>query len=140
MFPQLRPAVPTYVYDTFYPKGWRKRQYDDLAAVLDDHPDSIDVALVDGNAVGWMSTGLHPDDNMGEIYVQAVDPQHQGRGIGKALMDQATQRTTQAGMDMMMVETGDDPGHQPARRASESEGFQRWPVARYFKSIAPPSP
>jgi acetyltransferase, GNAT family len=40
-----------------------------------------------------------------------------------------------SGMDMVMVETGGDPGHQPARDAYESAGFERWPVARYFKKL-----
>ena len=34
-----------------------------------------------------------------------------------------------------MIETGDVGGHAPARAAYESLGFQRWPVARYFKSL-----
>lgn len=40
-----------------------------------------------------------------------------------------------AGMRMVMVETGDDGGHTPARAAYESMGFERWPVARYFKGL-----
>jgi hypothetical protein len=39
-------------------------------------------------------------------------------------------------MRMVMVETGDDPGHMPARRAYEAVGFERWPVARYFKDLS----
>ena len=39
----------------------------------------------------------------------------------------------EAGMKIMMVETGDDPGHKPSRSAYESMGFTRWPVARYFR-------
>jgi hypothetical protein len=33
------------------------------------------------------------------------------------------------------VETGDDPGHAPARAAYERTGFERWPVARYFREL-----
>lgn len=39
-------------------------------------------------------------------------------------------------MHMMLVETGDDPGHEPARHLYERSGFERWPVARYFKAIS----
>jgi hypothetical protein len=39
-------------------------------------------------------------------------------------------------MTMVMVETGGDPGHAPARGAYEAAGFERWPVARYFKALA----
>jgi hypothetical protein len=36
-------------------------------------------------------------------------------------------------MTTVMVETGGDPGHAPARRTYESAGFRPFPVARYFK-------
>ena len=36
-----------------------------------------------------------------------------------------------------MVETGGDRGHAPARATYEGLGFRRWPVARYFKDLAP---
>jgi hypothetical protein len=39
-------------------------------------------------------------------------------------------------MTMVMVETGDDSGHAAARSAYESTGFERWPVARYFKDLS----
>lgn len=36
---------------------------------------------------------------------------------------------------MVMVETGGDAEHAPARAAYTSAGFQRWPVARYFRNL-----
>ena len=75
-------------------------------------------------------------DSMGEVYVPAVDPQHQGKGLGSALMQHLVERTRSHGMRMVMVETGGDPGHAPARELYETSGFERWPVARYFKDIS----
>ena len=75
---------------------------------------------------------------MGEVYVIAVDPDFQRQGIGRALMEHSQNRALDAGMAMMMVETGDDPGHAPARAAYEARGYQRWPVARYFKDLRRP--
>jgi GNAT superfamily N-acetyltransferase len=72
---------------------------------------------------------------MGEIYIMAVSPIRQRQGIGKALMSFAAQEIRKAGMTMVMVETGGDTGHAPARHAYESFGFKRWPVARYFKRL-----
>lgn len=134
VFPLTRTAVPAFVYDSFYPHGWEARQVADLATVLDDEPNNVDVAL-DGAVVGWVCTRLHPEDRMAEVYVLAVDPDHQRRGVGTALMDHALQRSRVAGMNMVMVETGDDPGHAPARVSYEAVGFERWPVARYFKRL-----
>ena len=40
-----------------------------------------------------------------------------------------------AGMSIVMVETGGDAGHAPARRSYEAAGFTLLPVARYFKAL-----
>lgn len=114
VFPMLKSAVPAFVYESFYPDGWRSRQSNDLGAILDGEPENIDVALVDKSPTGWVCTRLHPEDSMSEVYVH--------------------------GMQMVMVETGDDPGHSPARHLYEGSGFKRWPVARYFKEISGGTP
>ena len=72
---------------------------------------------------------------MGEVYVLAVDPQHQGKGLGRVLLQHSIERARSSGMRMIMVETGDDPGHAAARHLYERSEFERWPVARYFKEI-----
>ena len=136
VFPLLKSAVPAFVYESFYPDGWRSRQSNDHGAILDGEPENIDVALADKSPVGWVCTRLHPEDSMGEVYVLAVDPQHQGKGIGRALVQHSIERARVQGMRMVMVETGDDPGHSPARQFYEGSGFNRWPVARYFKEIS----
>ncbi|MBP2364603.1 GNAT family N-acetyltransferase [Pseudonocardia parietis] len=135
VFPRTREAVPRFVYDAFYPDGWEQRQLADLTAVLDGEPRNIDVALVTGVVAGWVCTRLHREDDMGEIYVLAVDPDHQRHGVGTALTARSFERVRAAGLRMVMVETGDDPGHAPARATYEAIGFERWPVARYFKDL-----
>jgi GNAT superfamily N-acetyltransferase len=136
VFPLTEDAVSPFVYRAFYPNGWRARQYADLAALLNEEPANVDVAFVDSRVAGWVCTRMHPDDNMGEVYVLAVEPELQRQGIGRALLDHSVQRSLLAGMTMIMVETGDDPGHEPARRTYEADGFERWPVARYFKDLS----
>jgi len=91
---------------------------------------------IEGRPVGWVCTRLHPEDRMGEVYIVVVDPDYQRRGIGRALMNHSMERARAAGMAMVMVETGGDLGHAPARATYEGLGFQRWPVARYFKDLA----
>lgn len=136
VFPLLEGAVPSFVYGAFYPQGWKRRQTDDLTAVLDGEPENIDVAVDETRAVGWVCTRLHPDDSMGEIYVLAVDPEYHQQGVGRALIEHSFARARAAGMTMIMAETGDDPGHEAARRTYESLGFERWPVARYFADLS----
>jgi GNAT superfamily N-acetyltransferase len=137
VFPALEQAVPRFVYECFWPQGWVIRQRADLAEVLDLEPANIDVAFEGERPVGWVCTRLHPADNMAEIYVLVVDPDFQRRGIGKALIEKSKERAVSAGMSMVMVETGDDPGHTPAREMYEAVGFERWPVARYFLNLNP---
>lgn len=132
VFEKLQPAVQDYVYANFYPKGWEVRQTDNIGAFLDEEGKQVWVAL-DGEALaGFVGIRVHSEDNMGEIYILAVDPDHQRKGIGQALMDVAFDQLRAKGMKMVMVETGDDPGHAPSRATYEKAGFKRWPVARYF--------
>ncbi|WP_081737784.1 GNAT family N-acetyltransferase [Arthrobacter sp. H41] len=121
------------MYESFYPQGWITRQVADLSRVLDDEPGSVQVALEDGQVIGWEAVRLHLQDRMGEVYVLAVDPDYQRRGVGTALMNHAFENIRAAGM--AMVETGDDPGHAASRASYEAAGFTRWPVARYFKDL-----
>jgi GNAT superfamily N-acetyltransferase len=135
VFAQLQRVVPGFVYDNFYPDGWEARQRSELRTVLDQASDKTTVARRNGELAGWISIRIHPADRMGEIYVLCVDPEHERQGVGGALMEHAHQEIRRAGMNMVMVETGDDPGHEAARSAYESAGYQRWPVARYFKAL-----
>ena len=85
--------------------------------------------------LGFAGTRLFPEDSMGELHIIAVDPAHQRRGIAKALMQTAFDDIRAAGMTMVMVETGGDPGHDASRATYEAAGFERWPVARYFRKL-----
>lgn len=51
------------------------------------------------------------------------------------LLDRAYARVNDAGLRMVMVERGDDPGHASARLTYEAAGFERWLVARYFTDL-----
>lgn len=72
---------------------------------------------------------------MGEIYMVAVDPDFQGRGIGSGLIEVALAWMKDAGISVAMVETGGEPGHERARYTYEKVGFELFPVARYFKKL-----
>jgi len=76
------------------------------------------VAEADGTAVGFVAVRLHPESGMGEIYMLAVDPDHQGGGVGTALTEFALERLKDDGMAVAMVETGATPG--TPRRATRT--------------------
>ena len=135
VFPKMRAAVQDFVYDAFYPEGWEARQTDDVTNLLRDEAVKTWVAVEGGAVIGYVGVRIHPEDSMGEIYIIAVDPLHQRRGISQALMEVGFAHMREAGMSMAMVETGGDPGHAPSRATYEAAGFERWPVARYFKKL-----
>ena len=135
VFEKTQLDVPRFVYDAFYPDGWEPRQKADVAALLDGEPQNIWLALVDGDLAGFVGVRIHEEDQMGEIYIIAVSPAHQRKGVGRRLMQFAERHIRGAGMKMIMVETIGDSGHAPARRAYEAFGFEPWPVARYFKRL-----
>lgn len=89
-------------------------------------PDSgweVHVAESGGVGVGFVSLRLDDDTRVGEIGLNAVHPEHAGRGIGTAMYEFALARMREAGMRAATVGTGGDPSHAPARRAYQKAGF-----------------
>ena len=135
VFPLMKEEIPDYVYAAFYPDGWKKRQLADISDVCRDDETGIWVALKGSAVAGYMGVRVHEEDSMGEIYVIAVHPDFQREGICTAMMSHAFDWLRQQGLAMVMVETGGDAGHSSARAAYEKAGFERYPVARYFRKL-----
>jgi GNAT superfamily N-acetyltransferase len=76
-----------------------------------------------GELVGFIAIKLDHDTKIGEIGLNAVHPDHAGKGVGTAMYDFAVARMREAGMRVATVGTGGDPSHAPARRAYEKAGF-----------------
>jgi GNAT superfamily N-acetyltransferase len=81
------------------------------------------VAEVAGTVVGFVSLQLNHDTHVGEIGLNAVHPDHAGKGVGTAMYAFAIARMKASGMRVATVATGGDPSHAPARRAYEKAGF-----------------
>ena len=135
VFDAMLRETPDFVTRAFYPEGWRARQAADVRALVSD-TDTDTLVDVSGHELrGFVSIRLHPEDKMGEIAILATRPDARRSGVATALTDAACQRIAAAGMEMVMVETGGDSGHAPARAFYEAAGFERWPVARYFRPL-----
>jgi GNAT superfamily N-acetyltransferase len=65
----------------------------------------------------------------------AVDPAFQNLGLGTQLTGWATGWLREAGMSVVLVSTGGDVGHAPARRTYEKAGFTPMPIVNYFKAL-----
>ncbi len=135
VFPRMKNEIPDYIFRAFYPQGWQPRQRADIAAVCRDDETHLWLALIDDAVAGYIGLRVHEEDSMGEIYVIAVHPDFQRRGISGDLMSFAFDWFGERDLAMVMVETGGDEGHAPARSAYEKAGFERYPVARYFRKL-----
>ena len=135
VFESLREVLVPAVYYAFYQDDWRKAQRRAVEAACRDDAIHVWVAAEGSTTAGFVALKLHLDDRMGEIHMIAVDPKFQRRGIATALMSHADTWFKQAGMSIVMAETGSDPGHAPARRVYEAAGFSPFHAARYFKSL-----
>ena len=134
-FASLERALGPEIFGRQHP-DWREDQRRAVEEVCAAKKGLVWVAEVDGTAVGFVAVELdHPERGMGETSMLAVDPEHQGGGVGSALTEFALDRLRDAGMGVAMVETGGDPGHAAARRTYEKAGYVLWPVAKYFKNL-----
>jgi len=84
---------------------------------------SIAIAEITAVPVSFVSWKTDIAPGIGEITLNAVHPDHAGKGIGTALYDHALAALKAAGMQLATVGTGGDPSHAPARRAYEKAGF-----------------
>jgi ribosomal protein S18 acetylase RimI-like enzyme len=80
------------------------------------------VVEIDGSIAGFLTYLLNPDKR-GEITLNAVHPDHDGKGLGTMLYVFALEQMKVAGMTYATVGTGGDTSHAPARRAYEKAGF-----------------
>jgi ribosomal protein S18 acetylase RimI-like enzyme len=80
-------------------------------------------AELPGVVAGFVSVQLNLDTQVGEIGLNAVHPDHAGKGVGTTMYNFAIARMKEAGMRVATVATGGDPSHAPARRAYEKAGF-----------------
>jgi ribosomal protein S18 acetylase RimI-like enzyme len=135
VFASLERVLGSEIFGRLNP-DWREDQRRAVEDVCAAKEGRVWVAEVGASAVGFVAVELHhPERSMGEISMLAVDPDHQGGGIGTALTEFALDRLKEAGMTVAMVETGGDPGHAAARRTYEKAGYVLLPIARYFKNL-----
>ena len=77
----------------------------------------------DTGIVGFVAFSVDADRRMGELRLNAVHPDHAGRGIGTWMYAEALARMKALGAEAVEVGTGADPSHAPARRAYQRAGF-----------------
>jgi ribosomal protein S18 acetylase RimI-like enzyme len=128
---ELGPEIFEHQYS-----GWQERYADDLRKLTADPATMIHVVEDAGNVLAFVTTVVDPQRRFGEIGLNAVDPAHQGRGIGKTMYAFALESLKQRGADIAYVGTGADAAHAPARAAYEALGFDKAiPSIHYFRKL-----
>jgi len=131
----MRDVMGDEIFGRLYGADWRHQQQEDVEKTLRDENSEVWVAEVDGEMAGFASAVVDADTRMGEIHMVAVDPDFQTRGLGTRLTQVATDWLREAGMAVVVVSTGGDIGHAPARRTYEKAGFTPMPAVNYFKAL-----
>jgi GNAT superfamily N-acetyltransferase len=114
---------------------WAAGQARAVEEVCRDESMTIWVAEAGARPVGFVAVAVRADPDSVEIEMIAVDPDQQNRGIGSALLGCALDWAGAAGVRLVQLGTGGDPGHAPARRAYEKAGFTPLPLVRYYKEL-----
>jgi ribosomal protein S18 acetylase RimI-like enzyme len=85
--------------------NWAARKRRHIDWDCDANPDGIFVAEDDGKVIGYITTRVDRETDIGWIPNLAVDPASQGKGVGKQLMDAALQYLRDEGMQGVRIET-----------------------------------
>jgi ribosomal protein S18 acetylase RimI-like enzyme len=120
------------LFGRFYPE-WKSQQATDVRAAL--AANLTWVGVCDGAVAGFVNVIMKTDDLSGEIYMIAVDPTYQRRGVAGTLTNLALDEMRARGLTLATVGTGADPGHAPARRTYEAAGFTPWPSVLYVRML-----
>lgn len=134
VFESVADAMDREVFLAQHP-DWRVSQEAAIRDVCADPEARVMVAADAGRVVGFTACKIHEADRIGEIYMIAVDPACQRRGIGSALTEEALAWFKTTDVTTLMVDAGGDPGHAAARATYERAGFKQLPIARYFRKV-----
>jgi ribosomal protein S18 acetylase RimI-like enzyme len=123
VFASLEVELGPEVYGAMFP-DWRSVQASAVEAACTAAENDVWVAVVDEDAT-----------RAGEIHMIAVDPAHQGAGVGACLVQRAVTEIKARGVDLAVIATGGDPGHAPARALYEKLNFNALRQVRYYRKL-----
>ncbi len=135
VFLSIEDAMEPELFRRSYPGGLESSQRQAVADVCGSDEMEVWTAVEGDETLGFVAVHFDHGSKVGEVHMVAVDPKHQKRGVASALTQFALDRMKKEGMDVAMVETGADPGHEAARRTYERAGFSPWPAVKFFKYL-----
>lgn len=136
IYHEFRRRLGDELFDLTRPRGVKAKP-DEVERVFREHPDRMLVTELDGRVVAF-ATFFVVDRaaGIGEIGNNAVHPDFQGRGLGRAQYERIFEELRRLGCHYVRVSTGLDDSHAPARRAYEAAGFDRaLPTITYYREL-----
>jgi len=93
------------LYGVIHGVGWQERKARHIEADIAANPGGIFLFELEGRVVGFVTCRVNRRTRIGHIPNIAVHPDHQGKGIGKQLMDTAFDYLRSLGMSYVRIET-----------------------------------
>jgi ribosomal protein S18 acetylase RimI-like enzyme len=87
--------------------GWKERKVRHIDADCDANPEGVFVYEEDGRVIGFLTSRIDAFTKIGWIPNMAVAEGHQGKGIGKQLLQECLAYFREHGMVMAKIETLD---------------------------------
>ena len=136
VFASLEAELGSEVYGVMF-SDWRSAQARAVEAACRAPENDVWVALVEDRPVGFVAVCFIDEGatRAGEIYMVAVDPAHQGAGVGASLVQHAVDEIKAQGVDLAVIATGGDPGHAPSRALYDKLDFQPLHQVRYYRKL-----
>lgn len=136
VFASLEAELGPKLHGLLFP-DWRSAQAKAVEATCRASENDVWVAVVDARPVGFVAVGFIDEDatRAGEIQMIAVDPAHQGAGVGASLIQRAVAEIKAQGVDLAVVAAGGDRGHTPARALYEKLDFKPLHLVRYYRTL-----
>jgi ribosomal protein S18 acetylase RimI-like enzyme len=136
VYDEFRRRLGDELFDLTRPRGVKAKP-DQVEEGFRRDPGCMLVTEVEGRVVAFVTFYVvDAEAGIGEIGNNAVHPDCQGRGHGKAQYLRIFDELRQRGCRYVRVSTGLDDSHAPARRAYEAAGFDRdLPSITYYREL-----
>jgi ribosomal protein S18 acetylase RimI-like enzyme len=136
VFASLERELGPVVFSAVFP-DWLSSQASAVDAACRAAGNDVWVAIVDDRPAGFVAVAFHDEGATpaGEIHMIAVDPAHQRAGLGAGLLQHAVAEIKARGVDLVVIATGGDRGHGPARALYEKLDFHPLHLVRYYREL-----
>jgi ribosomal protein S18 acetylase RimI-like enzyme len=131
----FRPLVGEVVFANQH-GDWRDDYRKQVAELHDPGQHKyVAVAETDDVIAGYVAWNVDPARRNARITMLAVSAEHRRHQAGTALCEHAFAQMRTHGAEVVVIGTGGDPFHAPARALYESLGCTLLPVAVYYQQL-----